>query len=109
MKKFYIFALAIFLVVAFTLPVMAVEHQFGGYWRTRWGTNQNFTGEDSTEALDLTLVNTRTRLYYTAVLHDNLKLVNKFEMDATWGDTLWGDIGADGVDEIGRASCRERV
>jgi hypothetical protein len=40
-------------------------------------------------------------LYYTAVLHENLKLVNQFEFDAIWGanpkDNSYGDIGADAV------------
>jgi hypothetical protein len=109
MKKFFVFALAVLLVFAFTLPAAAVEHVFGGYWRTRFGTQQDFTGEDTLQSRDVTLVDTRTRLYYTAVLHDNLKLVNKFEIDAVWGlngaqggGTVAGtnadaDIGADGV------------
>ncbi|WP_027363025.1 hypothetical protein [Desulfospira joergensenii] len=47
---------------------------------------------------DAQKVDTRTRLYYTAVINDNLKFVNKFEMDAVWGDsTTYGDIGADAV------------
>jgi hypothetical protein len=109
MKKFFVFALAVLLVFAFTLPAAAVEHVFGGYWRTRFATQQDFTGEDTLQSRDVSLVDTRTRLYYTAVLHDNLKLVNKFEIDAVWGlnggqggGTVAGtnadaDIGADGV------------
>jgi hypothetical protein len=98
MKKLGIFALAALLVVMFTLPAMAVEHQFGGYWRTRFYTDRNFTGEDDTEAADISQTDTRTRLYYTAVLNDNLKLVNKFEFDAVWGpNTSYGDVGADAV------------
>ena len=95
MKKLGILFFAVLLVVAFTLPAAALEHQFGGFWRTWFYTNQNFTGEDQTEEMDFNNVQTRTRLYYTAVLNDNLKLVNKFEMDAAWGDTGYGDIGAD--------------
>jgi hypothetical protein len=98
MKNLGILALAALLVVMFTLPAMAVEHQFGGYWRTRFYTDRNFTGEDDTEAQDIARTDTRTRLYYTAVLNDNLKLVNKFEMDAVWGpNTSYGDVGADAV------------
>jgi hypothetical protein len=96
MKKFGILALAALLVVAFTVPAMAVESSFGGYWRTRFITQQNFSGDDS-EAQDLQRVDTRTRLYYTATFHENLKFVNKFEFDAVWGDQGYGDIGADGV------------
>ena len=97
MKKFALISFAALLVFAFTAPAMAVEHEFGGYWRTRFYTEQNFTGEDETEAKDFSWVDTRTRLYYTAVLNDNLKFVNKFEIDAVWGTGPLGDIGADGV------------
>ena len=60
---------------------------------------KDFTGEDKTEAKDLQMTNTRTRLYYTAKFNDNFKFVNKFEMDANWGDknSGYGDIGADGI------------
>ncbi|MDM8514913.1 hypothetical protein QUF76_01845 [Desulfobacterales bacterium HSG16] len=96
MKRFTTIALAALLVVAFTLPASALENVFGGYWRTRAFTNQNFSGEDQTEAQDITKVDTRTRLYYTAIINDDLKFVNKFEFDAAWGDEGHGDIGADG-------------
>jgi hypothetical protein len=84
MKKFAILALAAVLVVAFTIPAAALENEFGGYWRTRFYTSGNFDGEKGNDAT-YRRVDTRTRLYYTAKLNDNLKLVNKFEMDATWG------------------------
>jgi len=98
MKKFAVSFFALTLVAAFALPAAALENQFGGYWRVRGYMQQDFTGEDQTEAQDLSRYDTRTRLYYTAVLNDNLKLVNKFEMDAVFGDgASYGDIGADGV------------
>lgn len=96
MKKLGMLALAAVLVAMFTVPAWAIESEFGGYWRTRFYTNQNFTGEDETERKDFTGVDTRTRLYYTAVFHENLKFVNKFEWDAIWGTGPLGDIGADG-------------
>jgi len=109
MKKLLVFGLAALLVLAFTLPASALESQFGGYWRTRAWTAQNFTGEDDTEARDVTAVDTRTRLYYTAIFHENLKFVNKFEFDATWGSATgsraagaptnrgYGQVSADGA------------
>jgi len=98
MKKFAVLLFAALLVVAFTTPASALENVFGGYWRVRGYMQANFTGEDETEAQDLARYDTRTRLYYTAVLNDHLKLVNKFEMDAVFGDgASYGDIGADGV------------
>jgi hypothetical protein len=96
MKKLLVLSLAVVMVVAFTLPASAFESVFGGYWRTRMVTQQNFNGEDDSAA-DLSRVDTRTRLYYTAVLNDNLKFVNQFEFDAVWGDTGYGDFGGDGI------------
>ena len=95
MKRLLVITLAIMLVGAFTVPAMAVDHEFGGYWRTRMYSMTDFTGDDS-GAMDNQQADTRTRLYYTAVLSDEVQLVNKFEMDATFGDDTRGDIGADG-------------
>jgi hypothetical protein len=93
MKKFGIIALAALLVVAFTMPAAAVENIFGGYMRVRAWTQQNFTGEDQTQALDLSNIDQRTRIYYTAKFSDNFKMVNKFEWDMDWGKD--GDFGVD--------------
>jgi hypothetical protein len=126
MKKFSILALAAVMVIALTVPAAALENEFGGYWRTRMFTQGHFDGEDADDE-NLRRVDTRTRLYYTAKINDNLKFVNKFEMNAVWGEnetastrsttyttldsgggtftytvtdaapSLYGDVGADGV------------
>jgi hypothetical protein len=102
MKKLLVLGLAALLVVAFTVPASALENKFGGYWRTRFFGNYDFAGESNTalgldsEDQDVSRVDTRTRLYYTAVLNENLSLVNKFEFDAVWGSGPLGDYGADG-------------
>ncbi|MBN2539401.1 MAG: alginate export family protein [Deltaproteobacteria bacterium] len=96
MKKFLIGLFAIGLVFAFTMPVYAFDSDFGGYWRTRAYKDRDFNGTD-TGARDVTQTDMRTRLYYTAVFSDNFKFVNKFEYNVTWGDTVGGDIGADGM------------
>jgi len=96
MRKFTVMAISALLVVALTVPAWALETQFGGYWRTRAVSQQNFSGEDDTERQDLTRVDTRTRLYFTTIFSENLKFVNKFEYNSVWGDTVGGDIGADG-------------
>jgi hypothetical protein len=102
MKKLAIISLAALLVVAFTMPAAAFESIFGGYWRTRAYTEQNYFGSKDADGDEgnLSQVDTRTRLYYTAKFSDNFKFVNKFEMDAVWGDqdpAGYGDIGADGI------------
>jgi hypothetical protein len=105
MKKLSVLLLAAALVLAFTLPAAAVDHIFGGYWRVRAFTNQNFAGEDNTESKDLTQTDSRTRLYYTAKFSDTFQFVNKFEFDWAYGEqtgskggSALGDIGADGTD-----------
>lgn len=95
MKKIAILGLAALMIVAFCVPASALESIFGGYWRTRAYSQRDFSG-NSDESQNVTKVDTRTRLYYTAVLNDNLKFVNKFEFNAVWGDNNGGDIGTDG-------------
>ena len=97
-----------------TTASAAVENQFGGYWRTRFTYEDNFTGKDTASK---EYVDTRTRLFYTAKFSDDFKFVNKFEINTGWGDITktqtvtvdgktynvsgsglgaGGDIGADG-------------
>ncbi len=100
MKKFTVLMLAALLVVAFAMPASALENIFGGYWRTRFFQQRNFEGDNGTEAQDRVMVDTRTRLYYTAKLNDNLKLVNKFEMDSNWGTAALAGYGKVGTDAV---------
>lgn len=105
MKKIAIWAAVGLLVTVFTLPAAAMEYSFGGYWRTRGYANRNFTGYDKDKINDqagkdarITLIDTRSRLFFTAAVNENLKFVNGFEMNAVWGDNSnYGDIGADGT------------
>ena len=96
MKKLLTGLLAVGLVLALTLPAMAFDSEFGGFWRTRAYTQQNFTGNDA-GTKDLQQVDTRTRLFYTAIFSDDFKFVNKFEFNVGWGDTTGGNIGTDGT------------
>ena len=105
MKKSLVFVLAALLVVVFTVPASAeFENVFGGYWRTRAWIQKNWNGDERDQENDYNLVDTRTRLFYTAKFSDDFRFVNQFEWDATWGDNSLGDIGADGKDfEIKRS------
>lgn len=93
MKKSILAVLFFLLGLLSTLPASAIENEFGGYWNTRAISMNNFSGTDSGT---FSIVDTRTRLYYTAKLNESLKFVNKFEIDNIWGDDVGGDIGADG-------------
>jgi hypothetical protein len=96
MKKLGVLFCAALLVVAFTVPASAIESQFGGYFRTRAWMQENWSGNDRDEALDLYNVDSRARLYYTALFHENLKFVSKFEIDAQWGSLPGGGYDANG-------------
>ena len=115
MKKIIASAVGLMLVGGIaTTASAAIENQFGGYWRTRFTYEDNFSGKDTASK---EYVDTRTRLFYTAKFSDDFKFVNKFEINTGWGDTTktqtvtvdgktynvtsaglgaGGDIGADG-------------
>ena len=96
MKKIIAAAAGLMMVGVMASSASAVENKFGGYWRTRAYTQVDFDGTDSGS---FSRLDTRTRLYYTAIFNENFKFVNKFEFDAVWGgiNTGYGDVGADGV------------
>ena len=97
MKKLSVLLVAVLMVLAITLPAAAFENEFGGYFRTRFYSEQNFSG-DTSDKQDETLIDTRTRLFYTAKFSDNLKFVNKFEFNTNWGqDGSYGQLSADSV------------
>jgi hypothetical protein len=98
MKKLSALLIAGLLILAITMPAAAFENEFGGYWRTRFVTDIGFNGtEDSRyNSKDINFTDTRTRIFYTAKFSENLKFVNKFEFNATWGANQgYGQIGAD--------------
>jgi len=109
MKKIIASAVGLMMVggVAVT-TASAVEHQFGGYWRTRAFSQTDFKVRADQSDTDKMLngidndssywrVDTRTRLYYTAKFSDDFKFVNKFEFNTNWGDDNGGNIGTDGT------------
>ncbi len=93
MKKIIAAFAGLMMVGVMASSASAVESKFGGYWRTRAFSQIDFNGPSGTEAK----VDTRTRLYYTAIFNENFKFVNKFEWNSTWGDNVGGDIGTDGM------------
>ncbi|MDA8404676.1 MAG: hypothetical protein M0Z56_10860 [Desulfobacteraceae bacterium] len=121
MKKLSVVLVAVLAVLALSLPASAFENEFGGYFRTRYFTDQNFAGSDNIQqdalgrnvapntpgshpySQDLTTIDTRTRLYYTAKFSDNLKFINRFEFNANWGENgTYGQLGADS-NTVGKA------
>lgn len=93
MKKIIAAAAGLMMVGVMASSASAVESQFGGYWRTRAFSAIDFDNDSGTQSR----VDTRTRLYYTAVFNEDFKFVNKFEFNTTWGDANGGDVGTDGV------------
>ncbi len=113
MRKYSIFIITAIISIALSLPAFAaddlrpenkdtrlidaagIEHQIGAYFRTRAYAQYDFSGDDS-EGQDISLVDTRTQLFYTAVISEDFKFVNAFEMDAVWGNNdSYGKIGSD--------------
>jgi hypothetical protein len=87
MKKLFIVTLGLLVLIVFAGPASAFDSEFGGYWRTRAYSQTDFSGDDS-KSQDLTQVDTRSRLYYTAIFSDDFKFVNKFEWNSTYGDSV---------------------
>jgi len=98
MKKIIASAVALMMFggVAVT-TASAVENLFGGYWRVRAYAQNDFVQVDGNSDGSYTRADNRTRIYYTAKFNDDFKFVNKFEHNTTWGDSVGGDIGADGM------------
>jgi len=105
MKKLFVFALAATLVVMFTVPATAaVQHKFSGYFRTRFFTYDHLDLQDDGARQDQG-IDTRTRIYYRPVIHENLKADFRFEMDAGWGIrgsaySTGASYGARGADQV---------
>ncbi|TYT76012.1 hypothetical protein [Desulfobotulus mexicanus] len=101
MKKLFVSAVAGLAMLGLALPASAFENEFGGYWRTRAFTQGDF-GADGSQ--DLSRVDTRTQLNYTAKFSDNLKFVNVFQMNAVWGDEAnqdtYGKVGGKGSNDV---------
>jgi hypothetical protein len=98
-KKLATVALAAALLLVVTGPALAFENEFGGYFRARAFSQQKFTGVDGQDQLNTSRADQRTRLFYTALFSDEFKFVNKFEMNAIWGDESersYGGIATDG-------------
>jgi len=104
MKKLSVLLVAAIMVLALTMPAAAFENEFGGFWRTRAFSQWNFTGEDQTKLKDTERIDTRTRLFYTAKFSDNLKFVNKFEMNATWGGSVGTMNNTTGTGAVGTSA-----
>ena len=101
MKKLSVLLGVVIMVLALTMPAAAFENEFGGYWRTRAYTDYGFSGTSNGTAYakvngNQNTIDTRTRIFYTAKFSENLKFVNHFEVNATWGQNGgYGQMSAD--------------
>lgn len=93
MKKIIASAIGLIIAGGAAGSAFAVENQFGGYWRTRFYAQDEMAQDGETASI----IDNRTRLFYTAKFNDDFKFVNKFEFNTTWGDDNGGGIGADGT------------
>lgn len=123
--------LAAGMAIGSAVPALALENEFHGMFRSQF-INSNFTGAPSTGGVDndsryapafgydgsgnrlpakapiANLTEQRARLYYTAKINDDLKIVTKWELDyAYWGNSSYntankprntgGALGGDSV------------
>ena len=93
--------IGLILSVLMALPAMAVELEYGGYWRTRGYTMDGFSGNEDVELNDVSKIDARGRLWNRFLINDDLKWTNRIEFNVVWGDELkGGGIGTDGTDYI---------
>ena len=106
MKKLLVAVVVALIGWGGTVPSFAFENQFGGAWSLSMYRQGDFDGDAAStyDEDDVAQADSQTRIYYTAIINENLKFVNKFEVDILWGgqDTPGtndsaGDIGADGI------------
>jgi hypothetical protein len=96
MKKHALILVMALVAVAIAIPAFAdVQFQYGGQFRARFtadnnvydGTDQaHFYGSNYQSDDNARWIDQRTRLYFSFVASQNLKLVTKFEL----GTTAWG-------------------
>lgn len=101
MKKYMVMFVALFVAVCVAAPAMAaVEFKWGGQFRARYISQQNFY--DGTDDFNdhNNYFDQRMRLYLTAIASENLRVVTRWEM----GDTKWGNNGTGG-----RVGADERI
>ncbi|GLI34071.1 hypothetical protein [Desulforhabdus amnigena] len=105
MKKHLMMLVALLVALTIAIPAFAaVEFKYGGQYRTRWISQDNFDGTDDA-ADNKNFIDQRLRMYFYFVASENLRVVTKFEIgDSTWGqDTsrigpgTGGGVGADAV------------
>src|ERR1039457_766754 len=107
LKKAVAIAAAAGALAAISVPAMALENEFHGafnlkYYLTNYEqatfgrldpTNRVNTGFNATENLRTNnYFEQRDRLFYTAKVSDDLKLVTGFEIDSMWGDRAQGGL-----------------
>ena len=104
MKKQLVVAVILLLALAIAVPASAeVQFKYGGIMRVRFLSQFNIdpqdyvTGNGTDAKYSSNYFDQRTRLYFTFIASENLKLVTKFEMgNYAWGrNNGSGRMGAD--------------
>jgi hypothetical protein len=117
MKKHALIFVMALVAVAIAVPALAdVQFQYGGQFRARFTADNNvydgtdkagFYGTNYNSDDNARWIDQRTRLYFSFVASQNLKLVTKFELGTTaWGmssntSSSVGNTGANGGGNVG--------
>jgi hypothetical protein len=88
MKKYLVMMVAVLTALAIAVPAFAaLEVKYGGLFRTRIQSNDNFTdGSDDTDD-NQNYFDQRLRWFMNFIASENLQLVTGFEVDTLWGDS----------------------
>lgn len=92
MKRYLVAITALFLAVTMAVPAFAVDFKWGGQFRTRYISQNNFYDQTDETNDHNNYFDTRIRMYMSAVASENLRVVTRWEM----GDIKWGNNGTGG-------------
>lgn len=97
-----IFKLLVVLCGLFTaMPALAVDFEYGGYWRTRAYTMNGFSGDSEDKSQDISQIDARGRLWTKHQINSSMSWTNRVEFNVIWGDEEnGGGIGTDGTDYL---------
>jgi len=98
MRRFLVVSMVCVMALAIAAPTFALEVKFGGLWRTRLISQHDFVNATAGETRDNTdqfssvpymkhanRIDQRLRIYMDFISSENLKVVTRFETNASWG------------------------
>lgn len=115
MRRFLVVSMVCVMALAIAAPTFAIEVKWGGLWRTRLISQHDFVdiknGKETDQGTSFPYIDhanridQRLRIYMDFISSENLKVVTRFESNATWGQAGRANsdrvIGSSGSGNIG--------